>query len=57
MAILNLSGFIATAHDLTLCALEHGLIPAGSDSKTAAENVFKFYETLYNKLSGTDTKK
>lgn len=52
MAILNNEAAIKYAKDLTTTSIEHNLITATDDAVTTANNVYEFYKTLYEKLSG-----
>lgn len=52
MAMLNNESALKFAKELTTTAIENKMIAADRDAKSTAENVFEFYKTLYEKLSG-----
>lgn len=52
MAMLNNEAALKIAKEFTITAMEHDLIAGNADASTAADNVFVFYKTLYEKLSG-----
>lgn len=52
MAILSPEAAIKYAKELTITALEHDMISASDNACETAENIYKCYKTLYEKLSG-----
>lgn len=52
MAVLNSDTAIKYAKDLTETSIEHELIVATNDPVQTAKNVYAFYKTLYENLSG-----
>lgn len=52
MAILNNEAAIKYAKDLTETSIEHNLITATNDPVQTANNVYAFYKTLCENLSG-----
>lgn len=52
MAMLSNDAALKYAKELTTTSIEHNLITATNDAATTANNVYEFYKTLYEKLSG-----
>lgn len=52
MAILNSEAAIRHAKELTITSIEHDLITASEDPVKTANDVYTFYKTLFDKLSG-----
>lgn len=52
MAILNPEAAIESAKQLTTTSIEHDLITASEDPVKTANDVYTFYKTLFEKLSG-----
>ena len=52
MAILNTETAIKHAKELTTTAMERDLITASDDPVKTAYDVYTFYNTLFEKLSG-----
>lgn len=55
MAILNTEAAIKHAKELTTTSIEHNLITASDDPVKTANDVYTFYKTLFEKLSGKTT--
>ncbi len=52
MAMLNNEAALKYAKELTVTSIEHNLIAANENAAVTANNVYEFYKTLYEKLSG-----
>lgn len=52
MAILNTEAAVKYAKELTTTSIEHDLITASDDPVKTANDVYTFYKTLFEKLSG-----
>ena len=52
MAMLNSENALKYAKELTETSIEHNLITTTDDPTKTANDVFTFYKTLYEKLSG-----
>ncbi len=52
MALLNNEAALHRAKELTTTAMEHNMIPTGNTPSKTAENVYEFFKTLYENLSG-----
>ena len=52
MPKLNKEAALKIAKELTTVALENKMIIADNDASATAENVYNFFETLFEKFSG-----
>jgi len=52
MIKINPEVYLKIAKELTTVALENKMIIADNDASVTAENVYEFYKTLFEKLSG-----
>ena len=52
MPKLNKEAALKIAKELTTVALENKMIIADNDASATAENVYEFFKTLFEKLSG-----
>ena len=53
MSMLNDEAALKFAKEFTITAMEHSIIAGNVDPSKAADNVYIFYKTLFEKLSGS----